>query len=60
MNYLNRRYEGFILPELPLKEGLKSNLSYFYGVDEGFLNDRQNKLEDMLNVLMTSKFINED
>lgn len=60
MRYLNKRYEGFILPELPLKEGIKSNLSYFRGVDEAFLNDRQQKLEEMLNVLMNSKFISED
>ena len=38
MRYLNKRWEGFILPELPPKEGIKSNLSYFWGVDEGFLN----------------------
>ena len=33
MKYLNKRYEGFILPDLPPKEGIKSNLSYFRGVD---------------------------
>lgn len=38
MNDLGRRYEGFILPELPPKEGIKSNFSYFWGVDEAFLN----------------------
>jgi len=45
MRHLNKRWEGFILPELPPKEGIKSNLSYFWGVDEAFLNDRQIKLE---------------
>ena len=48
MRYLNKKYEGFILPELPPKEGIKSNLSYFWGVDEAFLNDRQIKLEEMM------------
>lgn len=44
MNDLGRRFEGFILPELPPKEGLQSNFTYFRGVDEEFLNDRQHKL----------------
>lgn len=44
MNDLASRYEGCILPELPPKEGIKSNLSYFRGVDEAFLNERQQKL----------------
>lgn len=60
MNDLSRRYEGFILPELPPKEGIKSNLSYFWGVDEAFLNDRQVKLEEMLNILLSSKFVSKD
>jgi hypothetical protein len=45
MNYLNRKYEGYCLPELPPKEGIKRNLSYFWGIDEAFLNERQAKLE---------------
>ncbi len=60
MRYLNKKYEGFILPELPPKEGIKSNLSYFWGVDEAFLNDRQIKLEEMMNTLMNSDYICED
>lgn len=48
------------MPELPPKEGIKSNLSYIWGIDEAFLDDRQIKLEEMLNVLMNSKFISED
>ena len=60
MGLLNRRYEGFILPQLPPKEGIKSNLSYFWGVDEAFLNHRQQKLEDLLNGLLSSKHVRED
>jgi hypothetical protein len=60
MNDLSRRYEGFILPELPPKEGIKSNLSYFWGVDEAFLNERQVKLEEMMNILLASKFVSKD
>ena len=60
MHHLSRKYEGHILPELPPKEGIKSNLSYFWGVDEAFLNERQLKLEDMLNVLLASKYVRED
>jgi len=44
MNYLDKKYEGFILPELPPKEGFKHNLQYFLGLDEAFLNERQLKL----------------
>ena len=60
MGYLDRKYEGFVLPELPPKEGIKSNLSYFWGVDESFLNDRQQKLEELLNALLTSKHLRND
>jgi hypothetical protein len=60
MKYLNSKYEGFILPELPPKEGLKANFTSFWGLDEAFLNDRQQKLEDMLNILVNSRYICED
>jgi len=60
MKYLEIQYEGFILPELPPKEGIKSNLSYFRGIDEGFLNDRQLKLETMLNMLLNLNVVSED
>lgn len=38
MIFLNIKYEGLILPELPPKEGIKYNLSYLTGIDEAFLN----------------------
>jgi hypothetical protein len=55
MAYLTKQYEGFILPELPPKEGVKRNFSYFWGINEAFLNERQQSLEDMLNNLLKSK-----
>lgn len=48
------------MPELPPKEGIKSNLSYFRGIDEAFLNDRQLKLENMLNMLLNINVVSED
>ncbi len=41
MTYHNRKYEGTILPEMPPKEGIKGNLSIFWGPDKAFLTERK-------------------
>ena len=44
MAFLNQKYEGVILPEMPPKEGIKGNLTYFWGIDKNFLDARKIKL----------------
>ena len=48
------------MPKLPPKEGIKAGMNYFWGINEAFLEERKKKLEELLNRLLTNRFVSQD